>query len=84
MCAEVFTFQNKLDVLILCNSSSPVDIVNEGRGEMKSNAEEGNCNMGDGSQADEGSSDSEGPDTNKLYKSWEKYEDGHELERLIY
>ena len=67
----------------LLNSSSPVDIVNEGRGEMKSNEEEGNCNMGDsdGSQADEGSSDSEDLDANKLYKSWKKYEDGHKLER---
>ena len=60
-----------------------MDIVNEGGGEMKSNEEEGNCNIGegDGSQADEGSSDSEDLDTNKLYKSWEKYEDGHKLER---
>ena len=58
-----------------------MDIVNEGGGEMKSNAEEDDCDMGDGSQADEGSSDSEGLDTNKMYKSWEKYEDGHKLER---
>ena len=58
-------------------------VVNEGGGEMKSNEEEGDCSMGEGNgiQADEGSSDSEGLDTNKLYKSWENYKDGHRLER---
>ena len=81
MHAKVFTFENKLYVLILLNSSSPVDIVNKGGGEMKSNAEEGDCDMDDGSQADEGSSYSEGVDANKLSKSWEKYEDSHKLER---
>ena len=80
---KYFLLENKLYVLFLLNSSSPVDIVNEGGGEMKSNEEAGNCNMGegDGSQADEGSSDSEGLDVNKLYKSWGEYEDGHKLER---
>ena len=80
---KYFLLENKLYGLILLNSSSPVDIVNEGGGEMKSNEEEGDCSMGagDGIQADEGSSDSDGLDTNKLYKSWENYKDGHKLER---
>ena len=58
-----------------------MDIVNKDGGEMKSNAEEVDCDMGDGSQADEGSSDSDGLDTNKLYKSLGKYQDGHKLKR---
>ena len=77
---KYFLLENKLYVLILLNSSSPVDIVNEGGGKMKSNEEVGNCNMGEG-EADVGFSDSEGLDANKLYKSWEKYEDSHKLER---
>ena len=80
---KYFLLENKLYKLILLNSSSPVDIVNEGGGEMKSNEEEGDCSkgQGDGIQADEGSSDSDGLDANKLYKSWENYKDGHKLER---
>lgn len=80
---KYFLLEIKLCGLILLNSSGPVDIVNEGGGEMKSNEEEGDCRMGegDGIQADEGSSDSDGPDANKLYKSWENYKDGHKLER---
>ena len=80
---KYFLLENKLYVLLLLNSSSPVDIVNEGGGEMKSNEEEGDYSMGEGNgiQADEGSSDSEGLDANKLYKSWENYKDGHKLER---
>ena len=34
--------------LILLNSSSPVDIVNEGGVEMKSNEQEGDCSKGQG------------------------------------
>ena len=81
--AKVFSFRKQIICTFLLNSSSPVDIVNESGGEMKSNEEKGNCNMGegDGSQADVGPSDSEGLDANKLYKSWEKFEDGHRLER---
>ena len=54
---KYFLLENKLYVLLLLNSSSPVDIVNEGGGEMKSNEEEGDCSMGEGNgiQADEGS-----------------------------
>ena len=80
---KYFLLENKLYVLLLLNSRSPVDIVNEGRGEMKSNEEEVDCSMGEGNgiQADEGSSYSEGLDTNKLYKFWENYKDGHKLER---
>ena len=75
MHAKIFPFENKLYVLILLNSSSPVDKVNKGEGEMKSNEEEGDCDMGDGSQANEGSSDSESLD------AWGKYGDSHKLER---
>ena len=80
---KYFLLENKLYGLILLNSSSPVDIVNEGGGEMKSNEEKGDCSkgQGDGIQADEGSSDSDGLAANKLYKSWENYQDGHKLER---
>ena len=80
---KYFLFENKSHGLILLNSSSPVDIVNEGGGEMKSNEEEGDCSkdQGDGIPADEGSSDSDSLDANKLYKSWENYQDGHKLER---
>ena len=80
---KYFLLENKLYGLILLNSSSPVDIVNEGGGEMKSNEEEGDCSKGhgDGIPAYEGSSDSDGLDANKLYKSWENYQDGHKLER---
>ena len=69
--------------LFYSNSSSTVDIVNEGGGEMKSNEEEGDCSkgQGDGILSDEGSSDSDGLDANKLYESWENYQDGHNLER---
>ena len=80
---KYFLLENKLYGLILLNSSSPVDIVNEGGGEMKSNEEEGDCSkgQGDGIPAHEGSSDSDSLDTNKLYKSWENYQDGHKVER---
>ena len=80
---KYFLLENKLYGLFLLNSSSPVDIVNEGGGEMKSNEEEGDCSkgQGDGIQADEGSSDSDSLDANKLYRSWENYKDGHKLER---
>ena len=80
---KYFLLENKLYGLILLNSSSPVDIVNEGGVEMKSNEEEGDCSkgQGDGIPADEGSSDSDGLDANKLYKSWENYQNGHKLER---
>ena len=80
---KYFLLENKLYGLILLNRSSPVDIVNEGGGEMKSTEEEGDCSkgQGDGIQADEGSSDSDGLDANKLYKSWVNYKDGHKLER---
>ena len=80
---KYFLLENKLYGLILLNSSSPVDIVNEGGDEMKSNEEEGDCSkgQGDGILADEGSSDSDGLNANKLYKSWENYQDGHKLER---
>ena len=80
---KYFLLENKLYELILLNSSSPVDIVNEGGGEMKSNEEEGDCSkgQGDGIPADEGSSDSDGLDANKLYKSWENYQECHKLER---
>ena len=63
---KYFLLENKLYVLLLLNSSSPVHIVNEGGGEVKSNEEEGDCSLGEGIQADEGSSDSEGLDANKL------------------
>ena len=80
---EVFSFGKQIIWTFLLNSSSPVDIVNEGGGEMKSNEEEGDCSkgQGDGIQADEGSSDSDSLDADKLYKSWENYKDGHKLER---
>ena len=80
---KYFLVENKLYGLILLNSSSPVDIVNEGGGEIKSNEEEGDCSkgQGDGIPADEGSSDSDSLDANKLYKSWKNYQDGHKLER---
>ena len=76
--AIVFPFGNII-LHILLNSSSPVNTVDEGGGEMKTNEVEGDVD--DGSQPDEGSSDSEGLDANKLYKYWEKYKDGHKLER---
>ena len=80
---KYFLLENKLYGLILLNRSSPVDIVNGGGVEMKSNEEEGVCSkgQGDGIPADEGSSDSDGLDANKLDKSWENYQDGHKLER---
>ena len=77
--AVVFSFENKLHLHNLLNSSAPVDAVDEGGGELETNEQEGDVD--DGNQTDEGSSDSEGLDANKLYKSWEKYEDSHKLER---
>ena len=75
--AIVFSFENKLHLGNLLNSSAPVDAADEVGGELEMNEQEGDVDDGN----DEGSSDSEGLDANNLYKSWEEYEDGHKLER---